>query len=87
MPGKVRNLVTIGGPNMGVDKVPQCFDGIFCDAINFVAKKLVYAGAVQNWLAPAGYFRDANNLATYKRASVFLPSLNNEKTQGKGVFS
>lgn len=87
MPGKVRNLVTIGGPNMGVDKVPQCFDGAFCDVINFVAKKLVYAGVVQNWLAPAGYFRDANNLAGYRMNSVFLPSLNNEKTAGKGAFS
>ena len=87
MPGKVRNLVTIGGPNMGVDKVPQCFDGAICDVINFVAKKLVYAGAVQNWLAPAGYFRDANNLATYRMNSVFLPALNNEKTQGRGAFS
>ena len=87
MPGKVRNLVTIGGPNMGVDKVPQCFDGAICDVINFFAKKLVYAGAVQNWLAPAGYFRDANNLATYRMNSVFLPALNNEKTQGRGAFS
>ena len=65
---------------MGVDAVPQCFSGPLCDVINFVAKKLVYTSPVQNFLVPAGYFRDANNIATYKKNSVFLPALNNEKT-------
>ena len=42
MPGKVRNLISIGGPNMGVDAVPNCISGFICDIVNFVAKKLVY---------------------------------------------
>ena len=29
-------------------------------------------------IAPAGYFRDVNNLDTYIKKSIFLPALNNE---------
>lgn len=42
MPGKVRNLATLGAPHMGVDAVPGCFDGILCDIVNKVVKKVVY---------------------------------------------
>ena len=38
MPGKVRNMLTIGGPHMGVDAVPNCISGFICDIVNFVAK-------------------------------------------------
>ena len=78
MPGKVRNIVTMGGPHMGVDAVPHCFDGIACEIVNTVAKKLVYTEMAQNWIAPAGYFRDVNDMQTYEKKSVFLPALNNE---------
>ncbi len=40
--GKVRNLATLGGPNMGVAKVPGCFDGVLCNLINYIADNLVY---------------------------------------------
>jgi palmitoyl-protein thioesterase len=42
-------------------------------------KKFVYIGLIQDIVAPAGYFRDVNNLKTYEKKSVFLPSLNNEE--------
>jgi len=38
MPGKVRNVLTIGGPHMGVDAIPGCFTGFACSVVNFVAK-------------------------------------------------
>lgn len=78
MPGKVRNMVTIGGPHMGVDKVPHCFEGAICDAVNLVIKRLVYLAIAQDWIAPAGYFRDVLNYEGYVKGSVFLPALNNE---------
>ena len=81
MPGKVRNMATLGGPHMGVDAVPGCFEGVICDIVNKIAKKLVYLDVVQNWFAPAGYFRDVNNMAAYLKSSVFLPVLNNEASQ------
>jgi len=78
MPGKVRNMVTLGGPHMGVDKVPNCLSGILCDIVNSVADALVYNPFVQKHLSPAGYFRNVKNLGEYERRSVFLPALNNE---------
>jgi palmitoyl-protein thioesterase len=78
MPGKVRNVVTLGGPHMGVAAIPHCFEGIACDIVNAIAKKFVYMSWAQDWIAPAGYFRDVNNMAEYEKRSVFLPALNNE---------
>jgi palmitoyl-protein thioesterase len=79
MPGKVRNLLTMGGPHMGVDAIPGCFTGFMCNILNFMAKKVVYTNFGQNFFAPAGYFRDVQNYDTYIKDSVFLPALNNEK--------
>ena len=78
MPGKVRNIVTLGGPHMGVAAVPHCFRGPVCAVINFFVRKVIYLDIVQDLVAPAGYFRDVYNLPLYERKSVFLPALNNE---------
>lgn len=80
MPGKVRNVVTLGGPHMGVDAIPHCLSGTACNIVNGIAKKLVYTNLAQDWIAPAGYFRDVNDFKDYQKKSVFLPALNNEKT-------
>lgn len=42
MTGTVRNMVTIGGPHMGVDMIPHCFSGVVCDMVNSIARALVY---------------------------------------------
>jgi len=78
MPGKVRNVLTMGGPHMGVDAIPGCFTGFGCDVLNFFARNLVYTSVVQNWFAPAGYFRNVQNMKAYIKGSTFLPALNNE---------
>jgi palmitoyl-protein thioesterase len=89
MPGRVRNLVTLGGPHMGVAAVPHCGrGGVVCSIVNHVAKTFVYWEVAQNWIAPAGYFRDVNNLKTYEEKSVFLPALNNEQdTTRQGLLT
>ena len=74
----VNNMLTIGGPNMGVDKLPHCFNGAICELINLGIDGIVYFDIVQNDFGPAGYFRDPNDLSTYNRKSVFLPALGNE---------
>lgn len=81
MPGQVRNMATLGGPHMGIAALPHCFEGFKCTVFNYIAKKLVYIPFSQFWFAPAGYFRDANNISQYIRHSVFLPALNNEVSQ------
>lgn len=78
--GRVRNFVTFGAPHMGVGKIPHCFSGFICDAINYVVDFGIYWSLVQHHIGPAGYFRDARNLEYYKKHAVFLPSLNNEVT-------
>lgn len=35
-------MLTLGGPHMGVDKVPHCFSGAICNGINWVIDHLVY---------------------------------------------
>jgi len=42
MKGTVRNMLTLGGPHMGVDAVPNCNEGFFCGIVNTIAKKIVY---------------------------------------------
>jgi len=39
----VHNMLTAGGPHMGVDKIPHCFNGFFCDLINSLAEFEVYS--------------------------------------------
>ena len=87
MPGKVRNVVTLGGPHMGVDAVPHCFEGVACKIVNTVAKKFVYSEWAQNWIAPAGYFRDVANIKGYLKGSVFLPALNNENQSQNAEYA
>ena len=65
MPGTVRNMVTIGGPHMGVDKVPHCFSGEVCGIVNSIAEEFVYYKIAQDLIAPAGYFRDTTKFAAY----------------------
>jgi palmitoyl-protein thioesterase len=63
---------------MGVTDVPECQNGQICQYVNYVARNLVYFKLVQNYLGPAGYFRDPTKMDSYLADSVFLPYLNNE---------
>ena len=76
--GKVRNYVSFGAPQMGVSKLPHCFNGIICAIINYIVDWGVYFRVIQNHIGPAGYFRDPKNLDTYRKYSNFLPAINNE---------
>lgn len=78
MNGRVMRYVSIGGPQMGVAKVPRCNDGLWCDVINGLASTSVYWSFVQNSIAPAGYFKDVTDYDDYCE-STFLADLNNEK--------
>lgn len=84
MPGTVRNVLTLGGPHMGVDGIPNCPSGMMCDIMNFIAKRFVYMKVVQDHFAPAGYFRNVNNMKAYEDKAVFLPALNNEMPSDNG---
>jgi len=87
MPGKVRNIVTLGGPHMGVDGVPKIgeYNNPISHLINYVIGKVVYHEIVQNLIAPAGYYRNEKDMPEYLRNSVFLPALNNEQQTGSTI--
>lgn len=75
--GRVVRYLSIGGPQMGVSKLPGCFGGFFCGIVNWVLDKLIYYSAVQKHAGPAGYFHNPSKESHYLKSSVFLPELNN----------
>ena len=70
---------------MGVDAVPGCYQGIICGVLNKFVKTFVYSMVAQDWIAPAGYFRDVQNFDTYVKNSVFLANLNDEWAMSMGI--
>lgn len=65
--GRVVNLVSIGGPNMGVAGVPHCpYSSSICAMLNkFLGKSLVYSYLAQSLVGPAGYYRDTFHYDNY----------------------
>lgn len=97
--GKVRNLVTVGTPNMGITGLPACGSAdiyeegadlksyvmsLGCGFLNFLAKKVAYTETLQD-LSGTGYFRDVDNMDTYLEKSSFLAKLNNEVVHPKNL--
>ena len=78
MPGRVKRFVSVGGPQMGVAKIPFC-DYFFCYPFNKIASDLAYFTIPQYFFGPTGYFRDINNYDNYLKYSTFLADINNEK--------
>jgi len=92
--GKVRNLMTIGSPNMGTTAPPMCANimngskgkltldtfvkSIGCTAAKWIINTLVYYDFFQDNISPAGYWRDVDNLESYVNKASFLPLMNNE---------
>ena len=81
MPGRVKRYVSIGGPQMGVGKVPHCENGFICRILNGAASSVIYSSLIQNNVGPSGYFKDISNYSSYLSYSTFLSELNNEKSE------
>jgi len=79
----VKSFVSMHGVMMGVAGLPQCPTnvtglGLICRTVDRIASLGVYTSFVQNRLAQANYFRDPEDLETYRRKEHFLPYINNE---------
>jgi palmitoyl-protein thioesterase len=81
MPGKVKRYVSIGGPQMGVAKLPHCESGLICNTVNKLIGKAVYSDLVQKHIGPSGYFKTNQDMETYLKYSTFLADLNNERSE------
>lgn len=68
---------------MGTEAIPNCTSGIFCHFLAKLTDDAVYFKYAQDFVGPAGYFRDPTHMSWYLEDSVFLPFLNNEKTHSK----
>lgn len=95
MQPKVRNILTIGTPNMGVSEVPflGCNTLQVSKEFNFLCKldkksllKLAFTEQMQKKLAATGFVRDTGNMQQYKEKSNFLADLNNERNVGSGLY-
>ena len=75
----IRNLVTMGGPNMGVSMAPhfprESWSGYF---LTLLINKVVYLDIAQWIIAPTDYWRDPTNIEGYLKNSHFLAEANNE---------
>lgn len=76
----VHTAVTLGGPHMGVSKLPNCLSGFVCALVNDALDQGVYSPFSQDHVGPAGYFKDQFDFANYLKASNFLANLNNERS-------
>lgn len=83
----MKRLVSIGGPQYGVESFPRC-DGndTICQAVSDIIDLGVYLSFVQNAVAPAGYWHDAREEDTYLKACTFLPDINNEHAQKNATY-
>jgi palmitoyl-protein thioesterase len=78
MKGKVKKLVSFGGPMMGTSQVPFCLGGVICYIINSLVDYFIYDKSIQKGIGPAGYYRTAAHIDDYKESKSFLVKLNNE---------
>lgn len=79
--GTVKKYLAVGGPQMGVYAIPECYDNFFCNIVNFVVRQGVYLSIFQNHIAPANYFKDAKSYKSYLDGCKYLPDLNNERPE------
>ena len=73
-------LITNGGPNMGVIRLPNTDYSGKGEVINNITDDIVYNDIIQNHVGPAGYFRSLRRYDDYLKKSNFLAAINNEST-------
>ena len=75
----IRNLVTLGGPNMGVSAYPhyprEHLLGYF---MTYIIDAFIYLDIAQRIIAPADYWYDPTHRDRYLKYSSFLARANNE---------
>jgi len=77
---KVKNLVSIGGPQQGVYGVPQCLgeNHVLCDYMRRLLNYGAYTSWIQNLLVQAQYWHDPLAEQEYVEKSLFLAKYNNQ---------
>jgi len=76
---KVRNLMTLGSPNMGMESIPFCYKGFVCNILNHIAHRLSLWKSVQEFLPLAEILYVPSHMGEYKKKNKLIPVLNNQK--------
>lgn len=79
------NLVSMGGQHQGIYGLPNCsyLKHTLCDYMRKLLNYGAYTSWVQNELVQAEYWHDPLNEEEYRRASVFLADINNERVKNE----
>ncbi|CAF0782012.1 unnamed protein product [Adineta ricciae] len=79
------NLISIGGQHQGVFGFPRCpGDNVtICNYIRELLRFGVYESFVQEHLVQAEYWQDPHREELYRKVSVFLADINQERTFNK----
>ena len=86
MKGKVKKLVSFGGPMMGTSQVPFCLEGVTCYIVNSLVDFFVYNKNIQKNIGPSAYYRTAAHINSYKESNSLLVKLNNPSQKEKQNF-
>jgi len=73
-----KRLITIGGPHMGVTRLPHTSYKSVEKFLNNIVDDFVYMPMIQAHIGPAGYFRTSRRYKKYLENSSFLRYMNNE---------
>lgn len=82
---KVRNYLSLAGPQQGVQMTPWCFTGTWCNILTYLENHLDGFEAAQDHLAPADYWNNPqpDAFAAMLKYSIWLPYINNMKQHDK----
>lgn len=77
----MRNLISIGGQHQGIYGFPRCPLNVtsICDEIRRLLNLGAYVGFVQDRLVQAQYWHDPIQEEEYKKKSVFIAEINQER--------
>ncbi len=75
------NLVTLGSQHQGVYGLPRCpgDDSKLCNYVRTLINHGAYKKWIQSFVTPAEYWHDPLDEPLYRKASVFLADINNER--------
>jgi len=79
MTGRVKQYLSLDGPQMGVGMISKLTCGSFCDWLCKLAAPLLYK--LKDKVGPAGYFRYRYDQQYYMEHNTFLKMLNNENDE------
>jgi len=77
---RIKNLVSIGGPQQGVYGLPKCLgeNHVICDYVRRLLNYGAYVGWIQRLLVQAQYWHDPLAEQEFQEKSLFLADINNQ---------